>query len=227
LPGRSVQFPAASERSYTYYPGGFAMRSCHRFGLLLLGFCFLGMTSCIDSENPLSDPESAKPVKELLGVWRANQDGGTRYYHVGRADKHFPNGILQMKIIDYDKDGVLKVDGSNFFVFSTTLGDRHFVNITALEPEQLAEVDKTGWKPSMFKGYWIYEYHLDGDKIRLFATDWNQKKALIESKKFQGVVKTDQISFKESSETLAKLITSPEGTKLFNSGGEEAVRIAK
>jgi hypothetical protein len=203
------------------------MRPINRIGLVLLGLCFLGMTSCIDSENPLSDPAKATPATELSGVWRVQQDGGTRFYHVGLAGEKFPSGLMRMAILDHTKDGVLSVIDGNFFLFTTTLGDRHFVNITLLEPDQLAEVAKNGWKPEMFKGYWIYEYRLRGDKIRLLAMDQEQKKKLIESKKLQGVVKPDQVSFQESTEKLVKFITSPEAAKLFQPRGEEVLEKVK
>jgi hypothetical protein len=203
------------------------MRCFYRFGVLFVGLCMLGMTSCIDSENPLSDPGKAKPATELSGVWRVKQDDGTRYYHVGLAGEKFPGGLLRMKIIDHSKNGELGVDENTFFVFTTALGDRHFVNVTLLEPDQLAEVAKTGWKPEMFKGYWIYEYKLDGDKLRLLGMDWDQKKSLIESKKLAGIVKNDQVSFNVSSEKLAKFVASPEAAKLFQPQGDEVLERVK
>ncbi len=201
------------------------MRFYSRSGVMLAGLCILSLTSCIDSENPLSDLEKAKPATELSGVWREHRDDGTRYYHVGLAGDKFPSGLMRMALIDHQKDGVLDVPESSFFFFTTTLGGRHFLNITALEPDQLKEVAKTGWKPEMFKGYWIYEYRLNGDKISLLRMDWDQKKALIESKKLKGVIKPDQVFFQESTENLDKFITSPDAAKLFQSAGEELERV--
>jgi hypothetical protein len=188
------------------------------------------LTSCIDSDNPLSDPEQAKPAKELLGLWRErHEDGSTRYYHVGSANKSemFPAGMMQMAIVDHQKNGTIGVAKDSFFLFPTTLGDRHFLNITVLEPDQLKEVEKTGWKPAMFKGYWIYEYKLDSDKLRLLMMDWDQKKSLIESKKLKGVIKSDQVSFQESTEDLAKFITSPDAAKLFQPSSKEELERVK
>lgn len=203
------------------------MRSYYRFGVLLLGLCFLGMSSCIDSENPLSDPEKATSATELSGVWRVHEKDVTTYYHVGLAGDKFPSGLMRMEIIDHKKNGVLEINESGFFLFTTTLGERHFVNITVLEHEQLKEAEKTGWKPEMFKGYWIYEYQLRGDKIRLLGMDQDQKKTLIESKKLQGVIKEGQISFQESSENLAKFIASPDAAKLFQYVGKEELERVK
>ncbi|MCC6124614.1 MAG: hypothetical protein IT426_06615 [Pirellulales bacterium] len=203
------------------------MRCGYRFGVLLVGLCFLGMSSCIDSENPLSDPEKAAPATELSGAWRVKQEDGTRYYHVGLAGEKFPAGLLRMKIIDHSKNGELAVDENTFFVFATAIGDRHFANVTLLEPDQLAEAAKTGWKPEMFKGYWIYEYKREGDKLRLSGMDGDEKRTLIESKKLAGVIGNDQVSFKESSEKLAKFVTSPEAAKLFQPRGDEILERIK
>lgn len=206
------------------------MRSFYRLGVMFAGLFLLMMTSCIDSEKPLSDPEQAKPAKELLGLWRERQeDGSTRYYHVGLADdmNMFPGRLMQMAIVDHHKDGTIEADPNAFFLFPTTLGDRHFLNITVLEPDQLKEVKKSGWKPEMFKGYWIYEYKLDGDKVKLLMMDPEQKKSLIESKKLKGIIKTDQISFQVSTEDLVKLITSPEAAKLFQPAGKEELERVK
>jgi hypothetical protein len=203
------------------------MRSYYRFGVVLAGLCFLGMTSCIDSENPLSGPEQAKPAKELLGAWRGAQDGGTRYYHVGLAGEKYPPGVMRMEIVDHQRDGTLQVQDSPFFLFETVLGERHFVNVTALEPEQIKEVAKTGWKPEMFKGYWIYEYRVNGDKLGLLQMNGDQKKALIESKKLKGVIKSDQVSFQESTEKLAKFIASADAAKLFQAAEKEELERVK
>jgi hypothetical protein len=203
------------------------MKGYYRFGVVLAGMCILALTSCIDSENPLSDPAQAKPAKELAGVWRIRQDDGIRYYHVGLAGEKFPAGLMQMTIIDHRKDGRMTVEENAFFLFATTLGERHFVNVTALEPEQLAEVAKSGWKPETFKGYWIYEYQLKGDKIRLLGMDQEQKKTLLESKKLKGVIKNDQVSFQESTENMAKLVVSPEAAKLFQAAEKEELERVK
>ncbi len=202
------------------------MRSNYRLGVVLAGVCCLGMTSCIDSDNPLSNPEQAKPVPALAGVWREQCDDVTRYYHVGLAGDKFPPGLMQMVIVDHKKDGTIDpiVNG---FVFATTLGDRHFINISVLEPEQLKDVAKTGWKPGMFKGYWIYEFRLDGDKISLIKMDWEQKKSLIKSKKLHGVIKGDQVLIQENSENLARFITSPEAANLFPPAEKEELERVK
>jgi hypothetical protein len=220
-------YEATGNNSPQKLKGGRAMRSHYRFGVVFAGLCFLGLTSCIDSENPLSDPAQAKPATELSGVWRERQEDCTRYYHVGLAGDKFPSGMMRMAIIDHKKDGVLEAVDCSFFLFTTTLGDRHFANITLLEPDQLKEIAKTGWKPEMFKGYWIYEYKLDGDKLSIMRMDWDQKELLIKSKKLKGTIKTGDVSFQESTENLVKLITSPDAAKLFQPAGKEDLERVK
>jgi hypothetical protein len=197
------------------------MQFHRRWGVFFLGVCVLGLTSCVDSDNPLSDPQQAKPATDLAGVWRVNTDEGTRYYHVGLAGDKFPAGVMQMTMVDHKKDGTTQ-SLDRFYFFTTTLGDRHFANITTLEPDQLDKVNEAGWKPETFKGYWLYEYQLKDGKIHLLQIDWDQKKSLIEDKKIAGVIEKakgwggDDIRFTESSERLAKFVTSPEAEKLFH-----------
>jgi hypothetical protein len=208
------------------------MRKCPRFGLVSLGLCFLGMASCIDSENPLSDPQKAKPAADLAGVWRVEEKDGTTYYHVGLAGDKFPSGLMRMAIIEHKKNGLVDINENAFFLFTTALGDRHFVNVTVLDGEQLKEAEKTGWKPEMAKGYWIWEYRLKADKISLLCMDQEQKKSLIENKKLQGFVNKDkkgifdEVTIQESSEDLAKFIVSPDAAKLFQpAAGKELERV--
>jgi hypothetical protein len=197
------------------------MRFQRRWGIVFLGVCALGLTSCVDSDNPLSDPQQAKPATDLAGVWRVKTDEGTTYYHVGLAGDKFPAGVMQMTMVEHKKDGTTQTFDS-FYLFTTALGDRHFANIAALEPDQLAKVKEAGWKPDTFKGYWLYEYQVKDDKVHLMQMDWDQKKSLIEDKKIPGVIEKakgrggDDIRFTESSEKLAKFITSPEAAKLFH-----------
>lgn len=210
------------------------MRSFYRLGVVLVGLFLLLMTSCIDSEKPLSDPKEAKPVKELLGVWRVSDgQGGTQYYHVGLAGDKFPAGMMQVAIVDHRKDGRIESDSNVFFAFATTLGDRHFLNISTLEPDKLKEAAKTGWKPEMFQGYWIFEYKLAGENISFSRMDGNRKESLIKSQKIKGTIERsknlfgDQIYFTDSSENLAKVITSPDADKLFQPTGKEGFERVK
>ena len=197
-----------------------------RFSLTLLSLAFLGLTSCIDSENPLSDPQSAKPAAELSGVWKVqDKDGDVDYYHVGLAGEKFPAGLMRMELVSHAKDGILHP--SDFLLFTTTLGDRHFVNVTALDRDQLEQVEKTGFEPAMFKDYWIYEYRLKGDKIQLLHMDGDQKKAAIEKGKLKGVVKENEVSFKDTTENLVKFIASPDAAKLFQAKDEQVLERVK
>ena len=73
----------------------------------LAGVCLL-LSSCIDSKNPLSDPEKAKADPQLTGVWRrTTNNGGVEYYHVGLADGKLPPGIMWTVSVTHNKAGSL------------------------------------------------------------------------------------------------------------------------
>jgi glutaredoxin-related protein len=57
--------------------------------------------------------------------------------------------------------------------------------------------------------------------------DWDRKKSLIESKKLQGLIKKDQVSFTESTENLVKFLESPDAAKLFQPRDDEVFERVK
>ncbi|MBN2580363.1 MAG: hypothetical protein JXB10_15365 [Pirellulales bacterium] len=205
------------------------MRSFQKFGLLSLGLFLLTMSACYDSTVPLSQPEQAQLDKGLLGVWKVSQENGiVRYYHLGRAGEGYPSGLMRLVMIDHHPDGEMSVPTENavFVCFPTTLGKRHFLNVTAFEKKDRKAIAASGWKSK----YWIYEYQLDGDKVKFAGMDYDKKKAAVKSGKIRGEIKEKNdggadVYFTDTPKNLADFITSNAAKDLFKWNKEEAVRV--
>jgi hypothetical protein len=189
--------------------------------LLIFGFLCLGFTSCVDSDNPLSDPKQSTIDPGLSGVWRLREkEGDTVYYHLGRAGDKFPAGMLRVKGITHDKNGELPhPDNDDMLVFTTTLGKNHYLNITSISAERIKSMGDAKWEPSMADGYFIYKYEISGDKLTIAGMDSDQKEAAIKAGKIKGVIESKEGGggkrFTDTTENLAKFIAAADQEKLF------------
>jgi len=184
--------------------------------ILVLGLLCAVCASCVDSDNPLSDPKQAAVDQGLLGVWRAREkEGDVVYYHVGKAGDKFPEGVLRVRTVVHDKNGELdRPNGDDTIMFTTTMGKNHYVNVTVIDAEAVKALgDK--WDPAKADGYFIYKYEIDGDKLSVATIDSDQKKAAIKAGKLKGEGEGDNPRFTDSTENLARFIASPAGDKIF------------
>jgi hypothetical protein len=184
---------------------------------LILGLFCLVFTSCVDSDNPLSDPKQSAVDPGLMGVWRGrDKDGEVTYYHVGQAGGKFPAGMLRVKIITHNKNGELpRPDSGDTLVFTTVLGKNRYVNITGLDAEKIKTMGDSKWEPSMADGYFIYKYEINGDKLAIAGMDHKQKAAAIKAGKIKGTGEDDNPRFTDTTENLARFLASPDAEKLF------------
>jgi len=185
--------------------------------LLILGLLCFVFTSCVDSDNPLSDPKQSAGDPGLLGVWRVSEkNGDVAYYHVGQAGSNFPTGMLRVKVIIHTKDGELpRPDNDDMLVFTTTLGNNHYFNITSLDAKQIKSMGDSKWEPSMAEGYFIYRYEIRGDKLIVAGLDSDQKKAAIQAGKIKGTVEDKNVRITDMTENLARFIAAADQEKLF------------
>jgi hypothetical protein len=184
--------------------------------VLISGLFCLFLTSCVDSDNPLSDPKQATIDSGLIGVWRDREKGGdVVYYHVGKAGENFPAGMLRVKIITHDKNGDLpRPDNGDTLVFTTVLGKNHYVNITGMDADKIKSMGDAKWKPSMADGYFIYKYEVNGDKLAIAGMDQKQKQAAIKDGKIKGTTENNP-RFTDTTETLVRFLASTDAEKLF------------
>jgi hypothetical protein len=195
------------------------MKKFQKSMLLILGLLCPLLASCVDSENPLSDPKQASLDSGLVGVWRVqDKDGNVTYYHVGQAGANFPAGVLRVKGVTHEENGVLPhPDNDDMLVFTTTLGKNHYLNITNLSAKQIQDMGDKPWEPSMAEGYFIYKYDIQGDKLILAGMDSEQKKEAIKAGKIKGTIDKDNVLITDTSENFARFVAAADQQKLFYS----------
>ena len=186
-----------------------------RFTTFLLAVAGLLCASCVDSKNPLSDPLKAKADAQLAGVWRAKMDdGGIQYYHVGCAGGKFPGGMMRAVLAVHQADGTV-ARSDELLLFPATIGESHFLNVLAIEDKDHEQLDKSGWKPDLVKGFFIVKYQIQGDTLTVWGIDADAKGRAIEAGKIKGTVEKNTKMFTDTSEKLAAFLSAPENAKLF------------
>ncbi len=91
--------------------------------LLFIGLAAL-LTSCVvESEFPLSLPDSSKIDERLDGVWAVKKDGDTAYIHFRQHDEHWTD----LSQVIHEKETGLDVTG--YTMFPTKIGERTYMNI--------------------------------------------------------------------------------------------------
>lgn len=197
--------------------GGVVMKKMQKSLLLVLGLLCLLLASCVDSDNPLSDPKQAAVDPGLLGVWRVKEkDGEVTYYHVGQAGKNFPAGMLRVKAIKHEENSVLPhPDNSDLLAFSTTLGNNHYLNVTGLGADQIETMGDSPWEPTMADGYFLFKYEIHADKLTIAGMDAQQKKAAIKAGKIKGTTEDNKVLITDTTDNLARFIAAADQDKLF------------
>jgi hypothetical protein len=201
----------------TLFIGDVAMKQLQKSLLLILGLLCLLLSSCVDSDNPLSDPKHSTVDPGLLGVWRARSpEGEVTYYHVGQVGGKFPAGMLRVKGITHNKNGELpRPDINEMLVFTTTLGNNHYLNLTTLNADRFKSVEDFNWEPFMAEGYFIFKYDIREDKLIIAGMDPEQKEAAIKTGKIKGIVEGDKVRITDTTENLARFVADADPDKLF------------
>jgi hypothetical protein len=190
---------------------------------LLSSFILAGLfsTGCsIDSINPLSNPHNAEYDKQLVGLWRVlSEPGETRqpfYVYIGRAGGELPMGIMRMVFVEHDPE-TLVVKESEIMFFSTALSDKKYLNWLFIDDKQIETLLKTGWKSEDVKGYRLYKYKIEDNKLSLWGVDSQAKEQAIASGRIKGDISKDKNSsskavFTDSTENLARFVRENDGS---------------
>ena len=117
--------------------------------LIVLILCLM-LTNCYESKIPLSDTETSKIDKALLGVWKGKVEDGDVYFHFSRGGMNKINGLL----VEHHSDQTMKVEA--YDIFTTKIGDSHFLSS-----------QQVGAKGSD-EPFFILKYFIDGKKIKLW-----------------------------------------------------------
>ena len=171
------------------------------------------LTSCLDSNSPLSDPMKAKPDKALTGSWRMDDNGDTTYFHVGLPKGKLAENFLHVVQVDLQKNsGALKK--IEYLMFTTSVGKQQYLNLKLLEDGELVKMELSE-KPPVLENFVLFRYEQKGDSISLLALDIDYLKSAVSAKKIQGEV--NQIGTPKLTEGTEKLAAffAKEGDKVF------------
>jgi hypothetical protein len=186
-----------------------------RWTMLGLTVC-LFLIGCDEAKHPLSDPNTAKPDKRLLGVWRwegPNKEVG--YYHVGRAGDKFPAAMLRIVEIKHDQ-GKLEPP-EEYLAFPTQLDGKSYLNVILDGTQKVVQtLDAKGWRPDAVPSYTFLKYQLDGGKLVVWLIDEEAKERAIRSGKVKGVTEANKPArFTDTPENVARFVAQA-GDSLLN-----------
>jgi hypothetical protein len=152
----------------------------------------LCLASCVESTNPLSDPDKATQDAKLHGVWaRSDASGGTHIVVIGRADEvnrtdtNVPAGIMRYAYSMIDADANVRRPSSEG-LFVTTLGKESYANIF-----DIASLDLSGdspWDKNRIRQYRLIKYRANGNKLEVWNGAIEAMAKAIESGKVRGDV---------------------------------------
>lgn len=122
--------------------------------VMLVGLC---LSSCLNSQQPLSNPLQAQLDETLLGTWLLRDESTVSYYHVGKAnDKKVPAGWFRVIGAEFDRNQELGV--TDALGFATVIDDYRYLNLIVGDAETF---DPT----KMAEARWlIFQYEIKGDR---------------------------------------------------------------
>jgi hypothetical protein len=198
------------------------MKAFQRCSLLVFaGLCLL-MASCIDSKEPISDPQKAKVDPALLGVWRTtDKNGNVEYQHVGLSSEKLPKGILRTIGVHHDKNSSLS-GPDNYLFFCSEVGKTRFLNVVLAE--HIDKLVESGWNAKLVSGYLLFKYEVQGDTLNVWSVNDDAKRRAIQSGKIKGEFNSDKdggdggnnFYFTDTSANIAALLASPDGANVFD-----------
>jgi hypothetical protein len=210
----------------------------------------IGLSGCVESETPLSDPKTSKVDKRLSGVWRGTKESGQTIVMVcGPSDiKGHPAGMMRLEWFEIDDVTKTFVKRRESF-FTSDVGDSSFMNVIGDwgrikpligEPRPLnfqlqgeyESILSSEFKKALVPSYSFFRYEIkrdrDSEKDTLTTWDTSEDTAreAIKSGAIKGTVDepgSDHPIFKDSSENLARFFQSDLGKKLFSSGKKQTL----
>lgn len=132
--------------------------------VMLMSVC---LSSCLNSQQPLSNPEQAQRDDALLGTWVLCDPGAVSYYHIGKAnEKKLPPGWY--RIINVDLDPNHELNMTDFPGFATTIDGYHYLSLVVgdFDTFDASKIDDAQWL--------IFQYEIKGDRgtLRFVTTSF-------------------------------------------------------
>lgn len=207
------------------------MASIRSFNVLAAASLAVALSSCVESENPLSDPDRSVPDPEIYGTWVRQNGGFTEILMIGRAGEvtqykdDVPAGLMRSISIATGSEGFVAESENNTFFVSTFRRDR-YLNII---PYPGGDVfDRSGnkkvWDKHRIRSYVLQKYQVTADKLTVWSGDQKIVARVIEGGTLKGTVTRDQdkrdkpvtsARLTDTTAHLAKYIENGGGAVLF------------
>ena len=183
---------------------------------LPVALCLL-FSGCDDSTAPLSDVKTAKIDEHLVGDWKQVMEKGEAIYHVEKAGKSLPDGVVHVRVTGKEENGAAKTP-SDYLAFTMTIDGTTYLNVV-INNDQVAKLTEEGWKAGLVTNYCLYRYKIVGDKASLWVLDEDAKKQAIRDGKIQGKLpdngNTRPTTFTDTSPNLASFVAKS-GDAIWN-----------
>jgi hypothetical protein len=154
------------------------------------------LSSCLPLDNPLSDPEKAKPATRLFGAWKvtkARLDEGVKEPEyvsilIGKSGlRNAPPSIMKIVWNEIDKVNNIRTDGPWYF-FLTHIGDRSYINLVFLERTEPNGAIPPSWDKRKIKKYGLLKFKLEKDKLAFWWGDLKAAESAIRKGQLKGAV---------------------------------------
>jgi len=140
--------------------------SMHIFLCLLASLLLLAVTGCVESDQPLTEPEKAAADEDIVGLWQAADDNLKRVSFERVVAEDAPKGLLRVRFPN-------QPDGKPHFLWATNVGDVTFLNVpisgavfkSPLNGGGLGEYRK--WAEGEKRPVWLLMLKREGDQMVL------------------------------------------------------------
>lgn len=173
----------------------------------LLVMTMILVAGCIGTEtqHPVSNVKSAKPMPELNGIWSSEEEGDDTEWKITPSGESFPNGMHTLWSVDGKEELI-----THFYI--TRIGKKNIVNLL-----DYGTVPPTEWSPKKIQKYSIFAFELNKDSLQLLSIDPKFLRTAIEDGSIKGRIdKLETIDIPE----LADLDNLPSGNKEDNDTDE-------
>ncbi len=137
----------------------------------------LGLTSCFQSESPLSEPVASGSDESIKGVWHAIVDGDDSYLHIIPMK---PPMLKLIRVTHVKVGGYHNLD--ELEMFPTIIGDKKFMNLKFLMPK-----DEKRKQSVYVPRYDFVKYELSADSVlSVWCLDREAWKKAIADKRIKG-----------------------------------------
>ena len=156
----------------------------------LTALLFVAFSGCIPfSENPLTEPETEKQDRSILGTWSVHDDDEAVYLHVG-TDEDLKG--FRLILVEYHQNGEVKA--SELIGHGSRIGDNTYLNLQCAQ--------SSGEQ----KGYLFIKYHISGDRLGIAMLQSEAIQKVIQDGSLKGEIShgqwTSNIRITDSSKRL-------------------------